>query len=132
MKYLSIIRYAFLGISVLTVLLYFLGAVDVDLMLNWAYVLLALTVVVSLVFPVVNIIQNPQGALGTLVGLAIVAVVVGISYMFSSDATIITPVNTFDNPVSLKLSDTGLYATYITLGAAIVISIGCEIANIFK
>ena len=36
MKYLSIIRYAFLAISVVTVLLFFVGLSDVDLMLNWA------------------------------------------------------------------------------------------------
>lgn len=132
MKYLSIIRYVFLAISVLTVLLYFVNVSDVDLMLNWAYILLGLTIAVSILFPVANLVQNPQGALRSLVGLAIVAVVLGISYAVASDAVIVTPVNTFDDPVSLKLSDMGLYTTYIALGVAIVASIIGEISNIFK
>lgn len=132
MKYLSIIRYVLLTISVLTVLLYFAGASDVDLMLNWAYILLGLTVAVSLIFPVVNIIQNPKGAMGTLIGLAVVAIVVGICYSFASDATIVTAVKTFDNPLELKLSDTGLYAAYIALASAILAAIGGEVVNLFK
>ena len=56
----------------------------------------------------------------------------GISYAMASDAVIVTPVNTFDDPTSLKLSDMGLYATYIALGVAILASIIGEVSNIFK
>ena len=77
MKYLSIIRYAFLAISVVTVLLFFVGLSDVDLMLNWAYILLGLTIAVAILFPAANLAQNPQGAIRSLVGLAIVVVVLG-------------------------------------------------------
>lgn len=132
MKYLSIIRYVLLAISALTVLLFFVGVSDVDLMLNWAYILLGLTIAASILFPLANIVQNPQAAMRSLVGLAIVAVVLGISYAISSDATIVTPVNTFDNPVTLKLSDMGLYATYIALGVALVSILVGEVSNIFK
>ena len=132
MKYLSIIRYVFLAISVLTVLLFFVGVSDVDLMLNWAYILLGLTIAVSILFPAANLAKNPQGAIRSLVGLAIVVVVLGISYAMASDAVIVTPVNTFDDPMALKLSDMGLFATYIALGVAILASIIGEVSNIFK
>ena len=94
--------------------------------------MLGLTIAVSILFPAAILAKNPQGAIRSLVGLAIVVVVLGISYAMASDTAIITPVNTFDDPTTLKLSDMGLYATYIALGVAILASIIGEISNIFK
>lgn len=133
MKYLSIIKYVFLAISALVVIIFFLGVTDVDLMLYWAYVLLGLSVVAVIVLPTINLIKNPSGAVTSLIGLAIVAVVLGVSYAFASDMPIPNSAGGFfDNPGVLKLSDMGLYATYFSMVATIVVVVGGEIKNIFK
>lgn len=102
------------------------------LMLDWAYILLGVAVVAAILFPLVHIIQNPKGAVQTLIGLAIVVVVVGISYALASDAPIVTAVQTFADPFSLKFSDTGLYTTYAALTVAILAIVVGEIGNVFK
>ena len=133
MKKLSILKYVLLGVSFLTVLLFFVGATDVDLMLEWAYVLLGVAVVLTIVFPVLNIINNPQGTKRSMIGLAIVVVVLGLAFMLGSDVPVPNSAGgQFDDPLLLKLSDTGLYATYAAMVAAIVAAVAGEISNIFK
>ena len=133
MKQLSILKYVLLGVSFLTVLLFFVGATDVDLMLRWAYVLLGIAVVLTIVFPVLNIIHNPQGTKRSMIGLAIVVVVLGLAFMLGSDAPVPNSAGgQFDDSLLLKLSDTGLYATYAAMAAAIVAAVAGEISNIFK
>ena len=132
MKYLGIIKYVLMAISILTFVLYFAGAGDVDLMLKWMYVMLGLAVAAVILLPTYTLSQNPKGAMRSLVGLAIVAVVVGIAFALSSDAPVTTASNVYDNPVGLRITDAGLYTTYFALAAAIVVIVVGEIRNVFK
>ncbi len=132
MKYLSIIRYVLLAVSALVVVLYFAGTTSVDLMLRWAYVLLGGAAVLAVLMPLFNLAQNPKGALRSLAGLAIMAALLGVSYALSSDAPIVTAVNTFDDPTLLKVSDMGLFSMYAAMFAAVGSIVLGEIANIFK
>ena len=133
MKYLSILRYV---ISVLAVILVAMGIPDdgakIDLALNWTYIVFGVAVAAAILFPAFNILSNPKGALRSLVGLAIIAVIVGIAYSLSSSETIVTSANVFDDPTALKLSDTGLYTTYVAAVLAIVSIFVGEISKIFK
>lgn len=133
MKYLSIVRYLFLAISVLAVGSYFVGVADVDAMLYWAYVLLGLTVASVIILPLLNVISNPKGAASSLLGLVIVAAVLGVTYSMASDAPIVNSAGGFfEDSLELKLSDMGLYTTYFTMATTILIVVGGEIRNIFK
>lgn len=133
MKYLSYLKYAFLVISALVVILYFVGvASDVDGMLYWAYILLGLTIAAAIILPAVNLAKNPKGALRSLIGLAVIVIVAGVAYALSDSAPIITAANTYDNPTELKLSDMGLYVTYTALGVAVLSIVVSEIYNVFK
>lgn len=128
MKYLSIIKYVLLAFSVLTIILF-----NIDLMLYWAYILLALTLVTALAFPLANIVQNPKGAMRSVIGLAIVLVVLGISYALASDIPVVNAAgDVYDNSTTLKLTDMGLYATYTALFGTILIILYFEIRNAFK
>lgn len=136
MKNIKYIKYAFLLISVLT-LLYFVVSPNVEtavsVMLRWAYISLGLTVLVTILFPLVNLITNPRGAMRSLIGLGIVVVVIAVCYALSST----TPVPNsaggfFEDAAVLKLSDTGLYAGYVALAATVLVVIGGEIRNAFK
>ncbi len=136
MKWVKYLRYLFLGISVLT-LVYFIFApsesAGAGVMLTWAYILLGLTVLVSVIFPLINLITNPKAAIRTLVGLLIVIAVLGLSYALASDEPIINSAGGFfENPFTLKLSDMGLYSAYIALAVTIVVIIAGEIRNAIK
>lgn len=132
MKHLSIVRYILIAVSVLSILLYFTNSVDVDLMLRWGYIMVAITVASVILLPLYNLIQNPKGAVRSLMGLVIIAVVVGVSYALSSAETVVTPATVYDDPLTLRFSDTGLYTTYIAFAATILAIFAGEIRNVLK
>ncbi|MCD7969642.1 MAG: hypothetical protein LUF87_04750 [Alistipes sp.] len=133
-KILAILKYALLAISVIVVAIVMInGEASVDTILNWSYVLFGLAVVVTLFFPILNLAQNPKGALRSLIGLALLVVVVGVAYALAGT----TPVPNseggfFTNTTELKVSDTGLITTYIALALAIIVVVAGEIRNSFK
>ncbi len=133
MKAISILKYILLAVGVLTVVpIYIAGESAVAAGLLWMYVILALSIALIIIMPTLNMIQNPKGTIGSLIGLGILAVAGVIAYAFSSAEPVITPVDTFDNVLSLRLSDIGLYLTYATLAVAIVVAVVGEIINAFK
>ncbi len=133
MKNLSIIQYILIAISVITVAMYFLGLGDVDQMLIWGYILLGIEVAAVIILPLFNLVKNPKGAVRSLVGLGIVVVLAAICYALSSDAPVVNSAGGFfEDSAVLKISDTGLYLTYIALAVAILAAIGGEIRNAFK
>lgn len=132
MKYLAILKYVLLAISALTMVPIFLDLTSVDLMLRWAYVLLGAAVAAAVLFPLFNIAQNPKGAARSLVGVAIVAIVLGISYALGSAEAVVTPGATYTDPTVLKLSDTGLFTMYAAMTVTIAAIVIGEIGNIFK
>ncbi len=137
MKYLSIIRYALLIVSVVIVAVPFItqtgSTPSVDTMLSWAGGLLGLTTLLAIVLPMLNLAQNPKGAMRSLIGVAIVAIVFGVAYGLS-DATPITAPGgvVYDNVLELRLSDTGLFATYFAMATAVGSIVVLEIYNMFK
>lgn len=132
-KLLSLLKYVLLAISVVMIILVMVNGEDaVSGILRWAYVLLGLAIAASVLFPLFNLAQNPKGALRTIVGLGVVALIVGIAWAMSSDEAIVTAVDTFDKSFDLKITDTGLYTAYFALGAAVVVSVIGEIRNSFK
>lgn len=133
MKYLSIIRYILLVVSFLVVVFYFAGiTTNVDTMLNWAYLLLGISIALAIVMPTFNFAKNPQGALRSLLGLVVVVVVLAVAYSMSDATPVETPAAIYDNEMALRLSDTGLFTTYFAFGAAIVSIVVLEVYNMFK
>ena len=133
MKNLSIIQYILIAISVITVAMYFLGLGDVDPMLIWGYILRGIAVAAVIILPLFNLVKNPKGAVRSLVGLGIVVVLAAICYALSSDAPVVNSAGGFfEDSAVLKISDTGLYLTYIALAVAILAAIVGEIRNAFK
>lgn len=128
MKYLSILRYTLIGIGILLILLMMFRVFDgndpdynngVGIILTWAYILLGIAILTAVLMPLINIIQNPKNAVRSLIGLGAIAVVLIIAYVMSSDAPIQLSGSITASPAELKWTDTGLYVTYILLGAAI-------------
>ncbi len=139
MKWIKYIQYIFLAISVAT-LAYLVftmtqGTVDagVDIMLKWAYFSLAACVIVALVFPIADLFTNPKGAIKTLVYLVACVAIIGGCYMMSSAEPVVNSAGGFfEDPFTLKVTDTGLYTAYIAMALSIVAAIGSEIAAALK
>ena len=135
-KILSIFKYALFAISIIALILVFTMSEPeykgVEIILNWAYVLVGIAILSVIVFPLINLAQNPKAAMRSLIGLGVMILVIGVSYAMSSDAPIVTSVATYDSPFELKFTDTGLYTAYFALAAALVITVVGEIRNSFK
>ena len=139
MKYISYVRYALMGISILFALI-FLGTMDqnlgeypyIDLLLRWTYIMLGISISAMVLLPILGMIKDPKSAVRSLLGLGIVLVILAICYAFSDATPISTPAKEFTNPMELRLSDTGLYATYVALAIAIVAIFVGEIYKFFK
>ncbi len=135
MKYLSIIRYLLLAVSALVVIVYFTQdpeTASVDNMLRWEYIMIGATSAAVILMPVFNILKNPAGAVRSMIGLAIIAIIVLVAYGASDATPITTPSAVYDDPAILKFSDTGLYTTYFMLAASFVSIVVAEVTNMFK
>jgi len=110
------------------------NAMGVNVMLVYAYIILAVALILAIFFPIKNIICNPKGAMRTLIGLVMMIVLFGVSYLLASDAPVPNPAANgyFDNPTQLKLVDLGLYSAYAILAAAFLVIIWGEIRSAFK
>lgn len=132
MKYLSIIRYVLMVLSIIVVVMGGYVSENVDLLLRWMYIMLGLSVGCMILFSIYSLAKNPKSAVQSLIGLVAILVVAGVAYALSSDATVITPGAVYDNPTQLKIADTGLYMMYFLLAAAFLSIIVCEIRNSFR
>ncbi len=107
----------------------------VDIALVWAYLLILITALTAIVFPLISILSNKRGLIRLAIVLAGAAVLVLISYLLSSG----TPLDIIgytgtanSDPSTLKMVDTGLYATYILFGMAISAILYAIISKAFK
>lgn len=145
-KYIKILLYVLMGLG-LAVFIYFIvvsamfkdpapgypigtvgQAMGSGVMLVYAYVLVALAIIVALAFPLINIIKNPKGAMRSLIGLGIMIVILGVSYALSSTEPIVNSAGGyFTNPFELRVADMGLFAAYIMLLGTFLLIIGTEI-----
>ncbi len=134
-KILSLTIYVLLAISLLLTVLVFTmpDNAGVSIILYWTYFLTALAVLSVIVFPVMNIAQNPKAAMRSLIGVGIVVVIVGITFAFSSAEPItLSDKTVFSDAFSLRVTDASLYTTYIAMVATIAITIYGEIRNSLK
>jgi hypothetical protein len=106
-----------------------------DIALIWAYILVLLTLIASIIFPFIAILSNPKGLIRLLAVLAGAAVLVVIAYVLSKDTTIeIIGYSGTDNsdPATLKMIDTVLFVTYMLFGLALGSILYAIISKAFK
>lgn len=110
------------------------AAMGVDVMLIYTYIIFAITLLLAIIFPLINIVSNPKGAKNTLIGLIAMIVIFLVSYFVSSDTPIPNPAANgyFDDPATLRLTDVGLYSTYAILVIAIIVILWGEIRSAIK
>ena len=132
MKYLSIVRYVLMAVSVVVCVIGGYLSENVDMLLNSMYVMLGLSIAAIVIFSIYALAQNPKSAVQSLIGLVAILVLTGIAYILSSGDPVVTPGAVYDNVTQLKVAETGLYMMYFLLVVAILSIIVCEIRNSFR
>lgn len=139
MKYLSIIKYILLIVSAILVMAgAVLGIEDsesaaLNMMLVWSFVMIVLTIVLTVVMPLITVFQNPKSAVRSLIGLGLIVVVFLISYALATDDPItLASGKVIDDSFALKFSDTALWATYIAFAGVILSILYGELYKVFK
>jgi len=133
-KILQISLYVILAVSlVLFALFYINGESMTNTVLYWAYILLAITVLLLIGFPIFFFIKNPHKGLTVLFVLVGFIILFGISYLFASDATnaVIYEKQNITPGVS-RFIGAGLIMVYILTGIAVLSLIYTGIVNAFK
>jgi len=101
--------------------------------LNWAGVLLALTIVVSVISPIYGFIINPKNVKQLLISLAVGVVVVIIAYtMADNSVTEIQSIKYELTEAGSKRVGVGLYTTYFAFGLAVIALIYSSVIKMFK
>lgn len=110
-----------------------LGSI-LDYLISWAYVLVGLAVVFAVGFPLIRMVSSPKAGLKTLISAAILAVIFFIAYQLGSDKILdIAGYTGPDNiPSRLKLTDMGIFATYVLVAGAILAVVYSSVSKLFK
>jgi hypothetical protein len=107
----------------------------VDIVLVWAYILMLITLLAAIVFPLLSVLTNTKALIRLAVVLAGAAVLVVISWLLSSDTPIeiigYTGTSNTD-PSTLRMIDTVLFVTYMLFGLTIASILYSIISRAFK
>lgn len=98
-------------------------------LLNWSYILCVIAIVAAIIFPIARLVTRPKEAMKSFLGLAALAIIVGVAYAMSDGTPMkITGYNGPDNvPPMLVFSDTIIYTMYFLFVGAILAIFGSEI-----
>jgi NADH:ubiquinone oxidoreductase subunit 6 (subunit J) len=92
-----------------------------DMVLYWAYILFAITIVVLLLFAIFTFFkqlkESPKKALGGLLALVGIVTLLLVTYLMGSGSLLDIPGydGSDNNPATLKLTDMWLYSAYFLL-----------------
>ena len=109
------------------------AAISVNLM--WGYFLLVFAVAAAIFCAVFGMIQNPAGIKGTILSLALIIVVVGVSYFIAAGHTVnIVDLqnNDFFPRSETVITETSVLVAYVAVVAAFLTAVVTEIWGAFK
>lgn len=132
-KLYRIILIALLGLSAVLSVLFFVGAVSEGLLITWCYILFGIATLAAIVFPILNMVQNPKGAKNALIGVVALVVVFGLGYALAGSEEFFThDGNLLADAATSKKSEAGLIAFYIMGAAAIGAVVYAEVSKMLK
>lgn len=104
-----------------------------ETVISWGQILLAITVALVIIFPIIGFIKNPKSLLKFLGVIVLFAVLCFIAWLFSSGATEgdIYVEEGINSSIS-RLIGTGMIMVYILAGIAVLSIIVSSIINAFK
>lgn len=108
-------------------------AISVNLI--WGYFLFVFAIAAALFCAIFGMIQNPKGIKGAILSLALVIVVVGVSYFYSASHTInivdLQNNGFFGHPETV-ITEASIIVTYVAFAAAFITAVVTEIWGAFK
>ncbi len=133
-KITSYVMYVLLGLGALLVILYYLGLVSENVILDIAYIYFGIAAIISIVFPIIYLVANPRGAINVIIGLVFIGLIILISYFVASGQVMDIPgySGTDNVPGTLKAVGTGLYTMYFLFFLSIIAILYSEISSAFK
>ena len=132
-KYLKWIR---LGISAILLVVFFLlphnSASDamVDTYIFWAYILVAISLILVLVFLLIDVSKSKKSLIAFLAIIVGAVALVAICWMLAPGGEVAT--NAAYTPKVSKFSDAALYVTYVMVAASILAIVASAISNAIK
>lgn len=108
---------------------------SISLNILWAYFLFAFAVLTAIFCAVFGMIQNPRGIKGTILSLALIIVVVGVSYFYAAGHTVNIvdlQTNGFFGSGETVITETSILVTYVAFVAAFLTAVATEIWGAFK
>ena len=115
-KIIDYILWALMGIGCSLTAAFYAGGIDETIILGFAYVLLAITAIAAVVFPIIILAQDPKKAKGALIAAAGLVIVFGIGYLMATNAIVPSYEKYEVTETSSKLVGMGLIATYVLMG----------------
>ena len=108
---------------------------SIGLNLMWGYALFVFTIATAIFCAVFGMIKNPAGIKGTILSLALIIVVVGVSYFYAAGHTVNIldlQTNGFFGHGETVVTETSILVTYVAFVAAFVTAVVTEIWGAFK
>ena len=109
------------------------AAISANLM--WGYALFVFAIASALFCAIFGMIQNPKGIKGAILSLALIIIIVGVSYFYSAGHTInIVDLqnNGFFGHTQTVITETSIIVTYVAFVAAFLTAIATEIWSVFN
>lgn len=145
-RIISIALYVLMAVSAIFALIFYFGGVVAgtenttfeepvitEIFLIWAYILLGLTMIIAILFPLIRMFKNPKKALKTVFGVIGLSILVGIMYLLASDEVIVLTRDVPGNvPFVLRWVGTGLNTLYVMFVAAVLAIIYAETSKAIK
>lgn len=138
-KLLRILGIALLILSAIAGVLFYAGGKTGEVpkftnhVLIYAGILAGLAAVLSLIFPLIQMITHPKKAKGSLIGILALVIVALVAYALASDVPLnFVKENELNVAPVLKKVGTGLVTMYILFGVGLLAILYTELAKVFK
>ncbi|MBU2649775.1 MAG: hypothetical protein KKA81_02470 [Bacteroidetes bacterium] len=122
-----------LAVSAVMGLLFYMDVIADDLLIYWGYILVIITAVITIIFPLVYLLLNLKSSVKFLLILALLVVLGIVSYAFSGNE--FTALQLEKMEVTADTSrwvGAGLIFTYILAGLTVISIVYASISRIFK
>lgn len=141
------LSWALMAITLLFIIIFYFGGVvkgtegtryQEPLITNsfifYAYILVAITVLITLFFTIRALVLNPKGLKLAMIGVGVGIVLVVIAALLADDTVLNLPhyKGKGNVPRTLLWTDIGLYVAYFLAGLAVIAIIYSEISKYFK
>ena len=132
-KILRIVLGVLLAISALLAILFYLDVISDDALIYWGYFLLILTVVISILFPLANLVMNPKGSIKIFIAIGLMVVLGIVSYSLSKTGMTALELEKLGvSDETARLVGAGLIFTYILSVIAVLTIVYAGISKLFK